>query len=79
VSHGAEENGVRGRRRTEGFFGKRDPDLLIKLGPCLVRLEPKANLARVRRHRIEERQAWRHHLAADAIAGKHRNLKVMHE
>ena len=77
VSHGAEEDGVRGRRRAERVLGQGDPGPLVKLGPALrADSNRRRSLARVRRHRIEQRQARRHDLAADAIAGKHCNLKV---
>jgi hypothetical protein len=32
----------------------------------------------VRQHRFEERQAWRHDFAADAIAGKDGNPEFSH-
>ena len=78
VSHGAEENGVGGGGRAQRIVGKRDPGLQVELGAGLVRFEPKANLARVRRHRFEERQARRHDFAADPITRKDGNPEFSH-
>ncbi len=78
VSHGAEEDGVRGGGSAQCFLWKRDASLPIALGTGLVRFEPQPDVLRPRRHGVEQRQARRHDFTTDPIPRKDGNPELSH-
>ena len=75
-SHRPEQDGVRGRSGAQCRLRKRDPCLQVMLCASLVRFESQPDSPWLREHRIEERQAWRHDLAANAVSRKDRDAKL---